>query len=149
MMAQVDDARLRSLEESAGRVQALEAERDAATQRANAAESQLAQYRVRDAARPVAAAIAAESELLTAAWQADVVEAALTRVPLTSTGELDEAALRLAVETERTRQETRAAELLEAKGAGRVRGNGERHVQERRGKFDLTAAVAEYRKTGV
>jgi hypothetical protein len=143
------DARVRSLEESAGRVQALEAERDAATQRANAAESQLAQYRVRDAARPVAAAIAAESELLTAAWQADVVEAALTRVPLTSTGELDEAALRLAVETERTRQETRAAELLEAKGAGRVRGNGERHVQERRGKFDLTAAVAEYRKTGV
>jgi hypothetical protein len=118
-------------------------------QQVTAAESQLAQYRVRDAARPVAAAIAAESELLTAAWQADVVEAALTRVPLTSTGELDEAALRLAVETERTRQETRAAELLEAKGAGRVRGNGERHVQERRGKFDLTAAVAEYRKTGV
>jgi hypothetical protein len=150
MMAQVDDARLRSLEESAGRVQALEAERDAATQRANTAESQLAQIRIRDAARPLATAVAAESATLPAGWQADVVEAALTRVPVTEAGQLDEAALRTTVETERTRQETRLAEALEAAGAGRVRGNGQRQAQETGGGgFDLDAAVmGRYVKTG-
>lgn len=149
MMAQVDDARLRSLEESAGRVQALEAERDAATQRANTAESALAQIRIRDAARPLATQVAAESATLPAGWQADVVEAALTRVPVTEAGQLDEPALRTTVETERTRQETRLAEALEAAGAGRVRGNGERQAQETGGGFDLDAAiVGRYVKTG-
>jgi hypothetical protein len=149
MMAQVDDARLRSLEESAGRVQALEAERDAATQRANTAESALAQIRIREAARPLATAVAAESATLPVGWQADVVEAALIRVPVTDAGQLDEAALRTAVETERTRQETRLAEALEAAGAGRVRGNGQRQAQETGGGFDLDAAVmGRYVKTG-
>jgi hypothetical protein len=149
MMAQVDDARLRSLEESAGRVQALEAERDAATQRANTAESALAQIRIREAARPLATAVAAESATLPAGWQADVVDAALTRVPVTDAGQLDEAALRTTVETERTRQETRLAEALEAAGAGRVRGNGQRQESAGGGGFDLDAAVmGRYVKTG-
>jgi hypothetical protein len=148
-MAQVDDARLRSLEESAGRVQALEAERDAATQRANTAESALAQIRIREAARPLATAVAAESATLPAGWQADVVDAALTRVPVTDAGQLDEAALRTTVETERTRQETRLAEALEAAGAGRVRGNGQRQESAGGGGFDLDAAVmGRYVKTG-
>jgi hypothetical protein len=93
--------------------------------------------------------VAAESATLPAGWQADVVEAALTRVPVTEAGQLDEAALRTAVETERTRQETRLAEALEAAGAGRVRGNGQRQAQETGGGFDLDAAVmGRYVKTG-
>jgi hypothetical protein len=148
-MPQIEEARLRQLEQDAGRVTTLESERNAAVDRANAAESALAQIRIRDAARPLATAVAAESATLPAGWQADVVEAALTRVPVTEAGQLDEAALRTAVETERTRQETRLAEALEAAGAGRVRGNGQRQAQETGGGFDLDAAVmGRYVKTG-
>jgi hypothetical protein len=151
-MQQIEEARLRQLEEAAGRVSALESELGAATARANTAESALAQIRIRDAARPVARAIAAESATLPAGWQSDVVEAALTRVPVTDDGTLDETALRTAVESERTRQELRLAEALEAAGAGRVRGNGDRQqVGESGGGsgFDLDAAVTgRYTKTG-
>jgi hypothetical protein len=148
-MPQIEEARLRQLEQDAGRVTTLESERNAAVDRANTAESALAQIRIRDAARPLATAVAAESATLPAGWQADVVEAALTRVPVTEAGQLDEAALRTAVETERTRQETRLAEALEAAGAGRVRGNGQRQAQETGGGFDLDAAVmGRYVKTG-
>jgi hypothetical protein len=149
MMAQVDDARLRSLEESAGRVQALEAERDAATQRANTAESAARADPGPGGGPPPRRAIAAESATLPAGWQADVVDAALTRVPVTEAGQLDEASV-----ADRGRDGAHAAGdtprgALEAAGAGRVRGNGQRVQETGGGGFDLDAAVmGRYVKTG-
>lgn len=112
----VEETRLRQLEEDAGRVNALESERDTATQRAEAAEAALATER--RTARANAIINAAEADF--DEWQRAGLVANL---PLTEAGELDEAALT-------TRVDEAAAKIAEANGAGSVRGLGDTHVKE-------------------
>lgn len=139
-MAEIEDTRLRSLEEAAGRVSSLEAERDAAVRA-------LAESRARDTARPIARTVAAESDL-PPGWQADLVDDALTAVPLTESGQLDETRLRADLTGRVERARTRHAEALEVAGAGTVRGNGERGQVTESG-FDLDALIAaRYQQTG-
>lgn len=99
--------------------------REAAEVRATTAEQQLARYKAADAAGPIITALLAES--------ADMPELAKTRVreafpaavlPLAEAGGLDEAKLRESVTARIKSEQEYAAQLLEAAGAGTVRGNG-------------------------
>lgn len=105
-MPQIEEARLRQLEEAAGRVTALEAERDAAAQRATVAETEAARLRLANTARPLVAARLAEAEQpLPAPAQARVVEAVIAAgVPADDSGAIDTEALHTAVQTAATRE---------------------------------------------
>lgn len=116
-MPQIEEARLRQLEEAEGRVPTLEAERDAARR-------ELAIERARNTARPIATAVVGESTTLPAAVQARVVESVVAAVAVGEDGQLDEAALRQAAESARTAAEAEVAAIAESLGAGRVRGLG-------------------------
>lgn len=109
-----------TLEEAAGRVRALETERDTAVQRADTAEAALAEARARTTARPVVTGVVAESTTIPAALQPAVVEAVLAVV----TGEMDEAAIRTAAEAARTAKETEITTIAESLGAGQIHGFG-------------------------
>lgn len=122
-MPQIEEARLRQLEADAGRVQALEAERTAADQRAEAAERQLAESNARTAARPLVTEVFAGHELPAQVFTR-VTEAVIATAPLTATGALDEAALRTSATAARTQAEAEVAAIAEALGAGRPRGFG-------------------------
>ena len=113
-MPQIEEARLRQLEEDAGRVPTLTAERDAAIARAETAES-TAREAVTRANSATAARIVGEAF---AGIEAPTIVAALSaHPPLTESGTVDEDALR-------TRAEAAAAESAAAAGAGTVRGLG-------------------------
>ena len=116
-MPEIEEARLRQLEEAAGRVTALESERDTAR-------SELAVERARSAARPIAATVVGESTTLPAAVQRRVVESLVTTARVGEDGQLDEPALRTAAQEARTVAEAEVAAVLEAAGAGAVRGLG-------------------------
>lgn len=99
--------------------------REAAEARATTAELRLARYEAADKAGPIITALLAEA--------ADLPELAKTRVResfpagallLTDKNELDEPKLRESVAAAITKEKTYAASLLEAAGAGEVRGNG-------------------------
>lgn len=81
-MPQIEEARLGQLEEAAGRVPTLEAERDQHKTRADVAESKLQLIEARDGARPGVAAKVAESKTLGARTQARVVESVLSALPM-------------------------------------------------------------------
>lgn len=97
-MPQIEEGRLSQLEEAAGRVPTLESERDAAVQRATAAEAALAQAEARQAARPAVAAKVAESKVLGARTQSRVVESIVAALPVAD-GKVADEALTAAVET--------------------------------------------------
>lgn len=143
-MPQIEEARLRQLEEDAGRVQTLESERDAAHAERDAARRDLATYRAREAARPIAAQLVGESTTLPASMRTRLVESAVALAPLTDDGVLDEANFRRQVEASRTQAETELAEALAEAGAGTVRGNGHRDTGGDAGvsESDFAAAVA-------
>lgn len=99
--------------------------REAAEARANTAELRLARYEAAEKAGPIITALLAEA--------ADLPELAKARVResfpagallLTDKNELDEPKLRESVAASITKEKTYAASLLEAAGAGEVRGNG-------------------------
>ncbi len=102
-MPQIEEARLRQLEEASGRVTALESAADAATKRAEAAERKLAESTARDHAR---AKVVEANGTLDAAEVDLIVERATRTVPLTDKGELDTAALDTATESARIAIET-------------------------------------------
>lgn len=109
-MPQIEEARLRQLEEDAGRVQTLESERDqAARERDEAREALAAERRTAAAGRIIDAAEASFTALERRGLLADL--------PVTESGDLDEAAYTTTV-TEA------AAEKAQASGAGSVRGFG-------------------------
>lgn len=125
-MPQIEEARLRQLEEAHGRVPALEAERDAATKRAEESENRALQAEAGTYARDFA------RNLVTKA-NADLAEASVARIvrdalakplPLEESGRLDTAAFTPAVEEARTAEETYLAQVAEASGIGAVRGVG-------------------------
>lgn len=113
-MPQIEEARLRELEEAAGRVQTLESERDTARRERDEAREELVDNRRNNRAR----------EVLTEAADAASVRFSpleqrglLADLPATEDGSLDEEAFRTTV------KET-AAQAFEASGAGNPRGLG-------------------------
>lgn len=117
-MPQIEESRLAQLEEAAGRVQAAEAERDEARRA-------LAEANARNAARPIVTAVLAESTLVDAVDQAELVEQLVTAAPLTDAGALDETALRTRAVAARTAAEARVARYLQSAGDGVPRGLGD------------------------
>lgn len=124
-MPQIEEARLRELEEASGRVPTLEAERDAAARERDEARRELAETRAREAARDRARNRVREANADLPAATVDRIIAEATRtVPLTESGELDTATFDSAVDEARTAEETYLAGLAEAAGAGSVSGFG-------------------------
>ncbi|WP_426566388.1 hypothetical protein ACPPVT_07530 [Angustibacter sp. McL0619] len=117
-MPQIEEARLRQLEEDAGRVQTLISERDAARTERDDAQRELAEARVQlntDAAARVVREAADGAEL-----QLNDLELAglAANAPLAEDGRVDEAALR-------TRADEAIAKQKESRGAGTVRSFGQ------------------------
>jgi hypothetical protein len=122
-MPQIEEARLRQLEEDASRVQTVEAERDSAQAERDAARQELSAHKAREAARPIATKMVGASQSLPAGKKARLVEAVLREVPVKE-GQLDEDALTKAVQAAVKDAETEVAELAESLGAGKVTGFG-------------------------
>lgn len=118
-MPQIEESRLRELEEAHGRVPTLESERDAERTRAEAAEARAtaleeanAQRARRDRAGEIIADRAGEAGVTFTALESRGLVADL---PLTESGDLDETAFTTAVDEA-------AAEKAQHSGAGTVRG---------------------------
>lgn len=124
-MPQIEEARLRTLEEAHGRVPALESERDQAIARAEEAEHKLVLHEARDYARTLAGNLVrkANSELSEAAVQRIVTESVKT-ITLTDDNRLDTEAFTTTVNAAREAEETYLAAIAEESGLGRVRGIG-------------------------
>lgn len=112
-MPEIEEARLRALEEAEGRVTVLEAERDAAT-------AALALFEARDTLRPVITAVVNESATLVPAARTRIIESVVSGLNHESTEETARAAATEA----RTAAETEAAQVAEALGVGKVTGFG-------------------------
>jgi hypothetical protein len=124
-MPQIEEARLRELEEASGRVTTLEESVRTAEAERDEARRELAESRAREgAATRARARVVAANATLPAATVDRVVEAATRTIPLTEAGALDEAALDTATDAARTSEETYLAGLAEATGVGRITGNG-------------------------
>lgn len=118
-MPQIEEARLRQLEEDAGRVATLEAERDTAARERDEAVTRLAAHEARESARPAVTRALAESGL-TQRRQARLAESILSSVtPDTTPESLAETAAAVIAD-----EQADIAELAEAMGFGRVRGFG-------------------------
>jgi hypothetical protein len=120
-MPEIEESELSQLRADAGRVQALESERAAAV-------AELATARARETARPIVAAIVAESTVLVGArTQSRVTESVLASVPMTEDGQLDEAQLRTVAEAARTAAEEEVNEYATSvtTAPGTIRGFGE------------------------
>lgn len=123
IMPQIEEARLRQLEEDAGRVTALESERDTAVSERDNAIRERDQLRARESARPVVTT-ALEGCQLPASAQRRVTENALRNIPLAEDGSVDEDKLRSQVEKAREAEESEVAAILKAAGVGAVTGFG-------------------------
>ena len=111
---QIEESELGRLREDAGRVQALESERDTAVRERDQARQELAESQRRIAARTVIEAQASEHDVTFSPLEE---RGLLASLPLTENGEFDEAAFTETVTAE-------AARKAEASGAGSVRGFG-------------------------
>ncbi len=99
--------------------------REAAEQRATTAELELARYRAGETASPIIGQLLAESGLPAAAQNKIRAEYPVSALPLRESGQgLDETALRARVAASVTAERTYVDSLLEANGAGQVRGVG-------------------------
>ena len=115
-MPQIEEGRLAQLEEAAGRVPTLEAERDAARRERDQAVTEARGIRNTEAARAVIGeAIAASTTPVS--FSALETRGLLADLPVTAEGTLDATAYRTAVESA-------VAEKAKAGGAGQVRGFG-------------------------
>lgn len=143
-MPQIEEARLRQLEEAHGRVPALESERDAANARADAAESRALQAEAGTYARDFARNLVTKANPdLAEASVARIVRDALTKaLPLEESGRLDTAAFTPTVEEARTAEETYLAQVAEASGIGSVRGVGATTQPTPISEADVDTAVA-------
>lgn len=121
----IEETRLRTLEESHGRVPALEARATAAEARADEADRRAAvaesTVRARDFATTIVTAANAD---LSESVVARIVGAATVTIPLTENLQLDTDALTVTVEAARAAEETYLAKLAKENGLGQVRGIG-------------------------
>lgn len=125
-MPQIEEARLRELEEASGRVPQLENELTEAQTEIAAANRRAALAEARTTARERATTRVTEANGdLPEATVARIVEAAMRDLPLTDDNELDEAAFDAAVDTARSGEETYLASLNEGSD-GKVTGFGRR-----------------------
>ena len=115
-MPQIEEGRLAQLEEAAGRVPTIEAERDAARRERDQAVTEARAIRNVEAARAVIAEAVAASTTPTS-FTALESRGLLADLPVTAEGVLDAVAYRAAVEAA-------VAEKASAAGAGKVRGFG-------------------------
>lgn len=113
-MPQIEEARLRQLEEDAGRVTTLESERDTAQRERDEAREALAAERRTAAANRVIGEAAEAADVTFDRFQRSGL---LATLPVAEDGTLDEAAFR-------TTCDEAAAEIAESQGAGGVRGFG-------------------------
>lgn len=136
-MPQIEEARLRQLEADAGRVHALESERDAAAKKAEEAEQRALQAEAATYARDFARNLVtkANSDLAEASVARIVRDATSQALPLTEAGRLDTDAFTPVVEKSRAEEETYLAAVAEASGIGSVRGVGPTLTEESK---DLT-----------
>lgn len=141
---QIDEAEHTRLVAEAGRVTAVEAERDTAVAERDQLRTENARLTARESAVTHARARVTEANATLPAATVDrIVAAATTTVPLTEAGQLDTTALDTAVDTARTTEETYLAGLAEAAGIGSITGfggssaNGQTTVSE----ADIDAAV--------
>jgi hypothetical protein len=124
-MPQIEEARLRELEEAFGRVTTLEQRATTAEGERDQARRELAESRARETATTTARTrvVAANATLPPATVDRIVVEATRS-IPLTDAGQLDEAALNTAVDTARTAEEAYLTSLTGAHTDGKVVGFG-------------------------
>lgn len=119
----IEETRLRTLEESHGRVPALEARATEAENRAVAAERRAAVAESTVRARDFAAKIIHSANAdLSESVVARIVDAATTEIPLTENLQLDTDALTETVNEARQKEETYLAVLAKESGLGQVRG---------------------------
>ena len=125
-MAEIAEERLQLLEESHGRVPALEAKVEAAEKRADEADRRAAvaesTVRARDFAKKI---ITSANSELSESVVARIVDAATGTIPLTENLQLDTDALTETVNKAREAEETYLAKLAKENGLGQVRGVGE------------------------
>lgn len=142
----IEETRLRTLEESHGRVPALEARADAAEARADEADRRAAvaesTVRARDFATTI---VTAANGDLSESVVARIVSAATLTIPLTENLQLDTDALTEAVESARKAEETYLAKLAKENGLGQVRGIG---ATESAGPVVTTEDILNARKGG-
>lgn len=130
-MQQIEEARLRQLEEAAGREEAATARADAAEARAQESDRRVALAEARTTARQRATQRVTEANGdLPDATVNRIVESAVAGMTLTDDNQLDEAALDTAVDAARTTEETYIASLQESTGAGKVIGFGKKELAE-------------------
>ena len=146
-MPEIEEARLRQLEEASGRVPTLEAERDTANTRADVAETALAVEKARTYARDfgVKRVREANSELDSAAVDKIVAEAMRGDLPLTEADKaadrrLDTEAFGKQIDEARTEMETFLATVVQSRG-GRVQGLGESTSKPEVTEADTRAAI--------
>jgi hypothetical protein len=124
-MPQIEESELTRLREDAGRVTALESERDTERDARVAAERERDQLRARESAVTHARTrVTTANASLPASTVDRIVEAATRTVPLTEAGQLDTTALDTAVDASRTTEEAYLAGLAEAAGVGSISGFG-------------------------
>lgn len=122
---QIEESALTELREKAGRVTALESERDTAVQERDAAKRDAAESKAQVAAEKFARARVLEANQALPATTVDrIVREAVRDVPLTAEHALDEAKFATAVDAAKTAEESYLAGLAEAAGAGSIRGFG-------------------------
>lgn len=125
-MAEIAEERLQLLEESHGRVPALEAKVEAAEKRADEADRRAAvaesTVRARDFAKKI---ITSANSELSESVVARIVDASTATIPLTENLQLDTDALTETVNKAREAEETYLAKLAKENGLGQVRGVGE------------------------
>lgn len=143
-MPEIEEARLRQLEEDAGRVQTLVSERDTAVSERDTARTELAVEKARNYAREfgVKRVKEANSEL-----EADVVDmivgkAMAESLPMTDEGRLDTEVFGGRVDEARTAEETYLAKVASKRG-GDVRGLGPVSEKQEITRKDTSAAIAE------
>lgn len=122
---QIEEAELTGLREQAGRVEALESERDQAVTERDEARAELAQAKARTSAQESARARVRESNAGLAAPVVErIVAEAMRDLPLGDDNTLDTEAWQRRVDECRTAEEGYIASLAEARGTGLVTGFG-------------------------
>jgi len=141
---QVDEARVRDLEEKAGLIPALEARVTAAETRAETAEERARQAEAGTYARDFARTLVTKANGdLAEASVARIVKTALAGpLPLAESGRLDTDKFTPTVEAARADEETYLGQVAEASGVGRVRGVGHTGTTTAVTEADVDEAIA-------
>lgn len=119
-MPQIEEARLRQLEEDAGRVTALESERDTEKKRADLAESRT----ISALSHARTQVLEANADLPPSTVDRIIAEATRGGIPATDKGDLDTAEFDKRLDTAREAEEKYLAGLAAAAGAGSIKGFG-------------------------